>query len=246
MMQTEQGHFVFLADKEIGDVMKTKAVLVEDRDLPGEAFALCRPEEILHDYRACLWLKLSVQYRWPQDVEGIKKDYPQLYHDRTKDEQPWREVEPLDEAPAPCRLGDPEMFVPCRRLKGRFWAFKREPFHFVIPGIGTGPNKEYLIRDTVSMDATHAVAFVSHGGREYYAIYEDKGEKRHKRDVYAHFVFERFVSLEEVLAAKVSRSASIEGHIKRMHLSGPAVEKLTATPIDEDTFNDLDTAAAKI
>lgn len=242
-LQVQMGNGLFapyterrLEDLSIGDM----GLLLhkEFGDNFNGAFTILKPVELLHDISAKMWIKARVQYRFPQDTDRIANDFPQLYHELTQEEEYWREVEPMDEAPTPYRLGDMEMLIPCDCICG-IWGIKKGIFQFTIRENGLavdfGPTREYLVH------ASFGVSFVSFNGREYFAVYRAEGRKRCKKDVFAHFKFHKLMPLSKVLAGIDSHEALLKSLHYAYHFHTHRND-LVSMPIDEDTFNNIDMA----
>ena len=206
----------------------------------GASFSILKPVELLHDIYSKMWLKCSVQYRYPQDAAGIAKDYPQLYREITQDSEPWRQIEALDEAPTPYRFGDKELLVPCDCLRGRYYGIKKGDFQFTLNHRGLSPdfgaNRENLMSDN------YALTFVKHDGQEYFVVYRSEGKKRFKKDIYELYAFHQFIPLSKVLAngADGEKLLRVLCYAYYFHLHR---NNLTSIPIDAELFEELDTAA---
>jgi hypothetical protein len=209
-------------------------------------FKILKPAELLHDVSARKWLKTTVQYRYPQDAADIARAYPQLWRELFKTEEHWKEIGAMDEAPAPQRFGDAEMYVPAEYMEGH-WGFKKGPFQLSIRDCGLnpdfGPGSDYLIC-APKRNNTFAVSFISHDGGEYFAVYGIEGMKRFKKEPYAYLKFHRLIPLSEALNRGLDRGddkpdlARLLFYAYHFHTQK---DGLAAAPADDGTFSDLET-----
>jgi hypothetical protein len=208
------------------------------------AFIILKPAELLHDVSAGLWLKTDVQCRYPQDAAGIARDFPQLYRELTKRKEHWREIEPMEEAPAPYRFGSAEMYVPCDYIEN-YWGMKKGPFQFAVRDNGLqplyGPNRDHFT--CTAFRESYAVSFINRDGREYFVLYRIEGMKRYKKEPYAWLRFHKMIPLADVLdnGTNGPNGSSVLGALNYAYHFHTCRDALASAPADEETFDELDT-----
>jgi hypothetical protein len=199
-IQARNGFFVPFQKDIWNFKVADMGLLMQKNELDGDmTFTIMKPVELLHDINAYMWLKCSVQYRYPQDVSRISAAFPHLIQELTQEKEYWREAEPIeeDETITPNRLGDKEMYVPCICVNER-WGVEKGVFQFTIRNLGLG--LDFGTNQKNVMFEKYGVSFVNYEGREFFAVYRTEDKKRYGKATYAHCKFYKFIPLSKVLA----------------------------------------------
>jgi hypothetical protein len=247
-MQGKTGYFTeceleSLRELNISDI----GLLAYTQASGGRGFSILKAEEFVHDISAEIWLQTRVLYNYPQDAERIKDAYPLLWEELTREAEYWRRIEPMSEkdtlALSPAKLGDSVMWLPCFGEHERLYGVKKnEPFQFTLREKGVsvdfGPTGEYLI------SSDYGVSFISHAGREYFAVYRTGERRRVRNNIYIRYSFYKLVPMSDVLSARMQDScenllrALNWGYYFHTHRYG-----LVSKPVDDEVFDSLYMAA---
>ena len=228
------GFFTPLCENE--KMWQQDLLMIEKRDAEG-TFTIEKPIERMHDIEGDFWLKTKVLYRYPQDKQRLSKELPKLYEQVAKRGEKWREFEQLKEKPKIPILGDLDILLPCTHMKCKAWWMDKDIFHFTLNFFQPLPPEVSAERGKL-MCINNAVSVVNYNGRDYFAVFKSKNNKRLGKDVFAHYVFHKLIPVSDA----ANNEYSFYGHLFLAYLFQIYRNKLKPHTISEETFNKFDLA----